>query len=206
MTMTQRLAALPGDDRRLLRSMAAAALLALAVGLLGGLLTALARAGFLDVAPGTGYRALTVHGVSAFFYWLFVAQAALLGFDEVLALARPVEPPGDRHLLPLVGQAPVGVVEDEGDLGEARRLAPGRAREDHVLHPLAAQRLGAHVAERPLDGVDDVALAAAVRADDGRDAVAELEHGPVAEGLEALQLEATNLHGAVRGSCDPGAA
>ena len=78
MTMTQRLAALPGDDRRLLRSMAAAALLALAVGLLGGLLTALARAGFLDVAPGTGYRALTVHGVSAFFYWLFVAQAALL--------------------------------------------------------------------------------------------------------------------------------
>ena len=78
--MTQRLAALRGGDRRLLRSMAAAALLALAVGLLGGLLTALARAGLLDVAPGTGYRALTVHGVSAFFYWLFVAQAALLGF------------------------------------------------------------------------------------------------------------------------------
>lgn len=76
--MIQRLAALPDGDRRLLSSMAAAALLALAVGLLGGLLTALARAGLLDVVPGTGYRALTVHGVSAFFYWLFVAQAALL--------------------------------------------------------------------------------------------------------------------------------
>lgn len=74
----QRLAALPRQDARLLRAMAGASLVALALGVLGGLLTALARAGFLDIIPNTGYRFLTVHGVSVFFYWLFVAQAALL--------------------------------------------------------------------------------------------------------------------------------
>ncbi len=74
----QRLAALPHADHRLLRSMAAVAMVALLVGILGGLATALARAGFVDMVPSTGYRFLTVHGVSIFFYWLFVAQAALL--------------------------------------------------------------------------------------------------------------------------------
>jgi len=74
----QRLAALPLADRRLLIAMAGVALVALAVGIVGGLAIALARAGFLDILPTTGYRFLTLHGVSIFFYWLFVAHAALL--------------------------------------------------------------------------------------------------------------------------------
>ena len=74
----QRLAALPLADRRLLIAMAGVALVALVVGIVGGLAIALARAGFLDILPTTGYRFLTLHGVSIFFYWLFVAQAALL--------------------------------------------------------------------------------------------------------------------------------
>jgi cytochrome c oxidase subunit 1 len=83
-TYGERFAALPAGDQRLLRTMSAAALAALALGILGGVLTALARAGFLDVVPNTGYRFLTVHGVSIFFYWLFIAQAALLlGFSAV---------------------------------------------------------------------------------------------------------------------------
>ena len=75
---TQRLTALPSADQRLLRAMAGAALVALVLGILGGLGTALARAGFLDITASTGYRSLTLHGVSIFFYWLFLAQAALL--------------------------------------------------------------------------------------------------------------------------------
>jgi cytochrome c oxidase subunit I len=74
----ERFTALPTLDRRLLIAMSAVSLVALALGILGGLLTALGRAGFLDMLPSTGYRFLTVHGVSIFFYWLFVAQAALL--------------------------------------------------------------------------------------------------------------------------------
>lgn len=74
----ERFAALPGSDRRLLQSMAAVALSALALGVLAGLATALVRGGVLPVTLSTGYRFLTVHGVNIFFYWLFTAQAALL--------------------------------------------------------------------------------------------------------------------------------
>jgi cytochrome c oxidase subunit I len=83
-TYTQRFQTLPGPDRRLLVVMSAVAFVALALGILGGLVSALARGGLLDIIPLTGYRFLTVHGVSIFFYWLFVAQAALLlGFSAV---------------------------------------------------------------------------------------------------------------------------
>jgi cytochrome c oxidase subunit 1 len=78
----QRIAGLPVADRRLLKSMAGVALLALVVGVLAGLATALVRGGFLVTFPRNGYRFLTLHGVSIFFYWLFTAQAALLlGFS-----------------------------------------------------------------------------------------------------------------------------
>lgn len=75
---TERFASLPPGDRRLLKSMATVALLALAIGIFAGLATALVRGGLLSALPVTGYRFLTVHGVSIFFYWLFVTQAALL--------------------------------------------------------------------------------------------------------------------------------
>ncbi|MDZ4093456.1 MAG: cbb3-type cytochrome c oxidase subunit I [Paracoccaceae bacterium] len=83
-SFTTRFTTLPARDRNLLLVLAAAALAALALGILGGLLTALARSGFLTVDPASGYRFLTVHGVSAFFYWLYLAQVALLlGFAAV---------------------------------------------------------------------------------------------------------------------------
>src|SRR5665647_2606883 len=75
---TERFASLPPGDRRLLKSMATVALLALAIGIFAGLATGLVRGGLLSALPVTGYRFLTVHGVSIFFYWLFVTQAALL--------------------------------------------------------------------------------------------------------------------------------
>ena len=85
-TIIHRLRSLPLQDRRLVIILAATALVALLIGLAGGVLTALVRAGFLPALPESGYRFLTVHGVSAFFYWLYFAQAALLlGF----AAARP---------------------------------------------------------------------------------------------------------------------
>lgn len=77
-TYPQRLAALPLTDHRLLRSMAAVALLALFIGVLAGVATALVRGGVLSVPMADGYRFLTVHGVSIFFYWLFTTQTALL--------------------------------------------------------------------------------------------------------------------------------
>lgn len=79
-----RLASLPATDRRLLLAMGGSALATLALGIVGGLLTALARGGMIDILPETAYRFLTVHGVGIFFYWLYLAQAALLlGFAAI---------------------------------------------------------------------------------------------------------------------------
>jgi cytochrome c oxidase subunit 1 len=77
-SITNRLANLPTADRRLLITAAVTALTALALGLLGGLMTALVRGGLMEAEAAAGYRFLTVHGVAAFFYWLSLAQTALL--------------------------------------------------------------------------------------------------------------------------------
>ena len=76
-SLTARISALPAADRRLVVLLSAAALLALALGIGGGFVTALMRAGFLVPQGDAGYRLLTFHGVSVFFYWLTFAQAAL---------------------------------------------------------------------------------------------------------------------------------
>jgi hypothetical protein len=64
---SDRLVALPQADRRLLKSMSAVALLALFIGILAGVATALVRGGLISVGIADGYRFLTVHGVGIFF-------------------------------------------------------------------------------------------------------------------------------------------
>lgn len=68
----------PAQDKALLRSLLAAALGALAFGVVAGAVVAATRAGSAAPAPENGYRLLTSHGTAAFFYWLYFAQAALL--------------------------------------------------------------------------------------------------------------------------------
>ena len=58
-----------------------------------------------------------------------------------------------------------------------RRLSVG-AGENHVFHRFAAQLLDALLAHHPADGVDHVALAAAVGADDRGDAGRKLDDWP----------------------------
>ena len=81
---------LPRGDRRLLAGLVGAALLALALGIVFGALTGLVRAGVFVPDPETGYRLLTLHGATIFFYWLYFAQAALL---LALAAAQRGGPP-----------------------------------------------------------------------------------------------------------------
>jgi cytochrome c oxidase subunit I len=69
---------LPASDRDLLTALVASALAALALGVVFGASTGLVRAGLLEADPERGYRAMTAHGVSVFFYWLYFGQAALL--------------------------------------------------------------------------------------------------------------------------------
>jgi len=86
------------------------------------------------------------------------------------------------------------VVERERDLGHRRRSARLAAGEDHVLHRLAAQVLGALLPHAPPDRVDDVALPATIRPDDTRDRLADLDHCPIAERLEADDFDPLDSH------------
>ena len=132
---------------------------------------------------------------------LDVAQAGGAPVDEVFAFARAVEAARDGdlgvlgrvsafHGLELVGRVfvvDVGIHQGHGDVGHAEGLAVARSGEDDVFHAGAAEALGGLLAEHPTDGIADVALAAAVRADDGGDAFpVEAQLGAVAEAFESL--------------------
>ena len=113
--------------------------------------------------------------------------------EQVLRLPVPVEPPADRDLAP--GYRHLTLVrEREEGLGQSERTAGGGPVEDHVLHPLAPQRLRALLTEGPAQGIGDVRLAAAVRTDDGGDAREDLELRPVDEGLEAEERDRQKPH------------
>ena len=77
-TLVERLAGMSRSDRLLIGSMFAFALATLALGIAYGVAMALARGGAVAFLPETAYRVLTVHGTTAFFYWLYAAQAAIL--------------------------------------------------------------------------------------------------------------------------------
>ena len=117
-----------------------------------------------------------------------VAQADPLLVEQVVVLAGAVEPPAELEDAEVDRQEPVGVVEDERHVGHAERRSLVGAGEDHVLG-LAAAKRPALLAERPAEGVGEVALAGAVRSDDRADPAAELDDRPLGEGLEALEPE-----------------
>ena len=117
-----------------------------------------------------------------------------LAVDVKLALAGAVIAAGDHHLAELHREAPVGVVHHQGHLAEALGAAAGRAAEDDVFHLAAPEGLGALLPQDPADGVHDVALAAAVGADDGGDAPAEVHERLVRKGFETLDLDGLEEH------------
>jgi len=91
------LASAPSGDKTLLKALLASALATLAFGVVVGSIVALTRGGALAPAVENGYRLLTSHGVAAFFFWLYFAQAALLlglamthGRDRPALALRPL--------------------------------------------------------------------------------------------------------------------
>lgn len=110
--LRRRLRALAAGDRRTILAFVVASLAPLGLGLAFGLLVALARGGLVAFDPETAYRLLTLHGTSAFFWWLYLAQVALMvafaaGESSAGLSARPLILAG---LVVLV----VGMVLSEG--------------------------------------------------------------------------------------------
>src|SRR5205085_6967703 len=122
-----------------------------------------------------------------------VPQARDATIEQVLALARSVEPTAHRDLTPRHRQRSL-VRERQLDFGEANRLTRGRTVKDQVFHATAAQRFRALLAERPPHRLRDVALAAAIGADDSRDAGQDLHDDLLAERLETLERDGFQAH------------
>ena len=117
-----------------------------------------------------------------------VAQPDALLVQQVFVLAGAIQPPPELQDLEVDRQQAVAVVDDEGHVGHALRRALLRAGPDHVLGLARAER-AALLAERPAERVGEVALAAAVRADDRADPAAELDVRALGERLEAVQAK-----------------
>ena len=127
-----------------------------------------------------------------------VPESAHPAVHEVLALAVSVEASRDHALRGPVGALAVQAGDPQVDLGHRQGLAGLATGEDHVAHGAAAEALGALLSEDPGDGVGDIALPAAVRADDPGHAGLEIELLLVAERLEAGDLDPFQAHDSPR--------
>ena len=85
-----------------------------------------------------------------------IAQPARLAVDQVFPFTAAVDTPGDVDPGRFDRQVFLVVIENQGGFGRIHRppLAASRALEDHIGHFLAAQALGALLAQDPLDRVD----------------------------------------------------
>ena len=117
---------------------------------------------------------------------LDIAEADLGVVDQELGVAAAVHAAGDFDLGEVEGEPAVAVVEGDADLGEAGGGAVIGAGEDDVLEAASAHLAGGSFAHDPADGVHDIGLTGAVRADDGGDARVDVEDGSRGERLVAL--------------------
>ena len=127
-----------------------------------------------------------------------VAPPAARAVQEVLAGAVAVDEAAHRDLgvaRPGAAEAAFGVVEHQFDAGLADGLARRRTAEDHVAHRLAAQARGRRLAHHPAHGVDDVGLAAAVRAEDADEVRTQVDRDGIDEGLESGEAYPGQAHG-----------
>ena len=123
-----------------------------------------------------------------------VEAADGLAVEQVVAVARAVEPAHDRELAARDADAAVAVVEHQLDLADAARRVLLGAREEHVLARLRADLAGRLRCHGPLQRVGDVRLARAVRPDDDGDPALEAQLDRIAERLEAAQTDRAQVH------------
>jgi len=128
-----------------------------------------------------------------------VAGSRILAVDLVGAAGVPLDAPRDVELVVLVELrrgVEGGVVDAERHLRPGPGGAGGGPREDHVLHPLAAHRLGRGLAHHPAQSFEQVGLAAAVGPHDARETRRDHQLRRVDEALKALKTQSREQHGA----------
>ncbi len=117
--------------------------------------------------------------------------------DGILGFAGAKQAAGDHDLAEIAvfrRTAAIFVIEGDRNLSHAGCRQAIAAGEDHILHLMAAQVTGALLAHGPAQGVDDIGLAAAVRADDRRDAGIKFHGRLLGEGLKPNHFKAFEAH------------
>ena len=131
---------------------------------------------------------------------LHVARPHVLAADLVGRPRVAGDPAHDVELVIVVetrrGQA-VAVVHRQHDLGMGAGRTAGGAGKDHVLHPLATHGGGAVLAHDPAQCLEQVRLAAAVRADHAGQPLADDQVGRVHEAFEAVQSQTVEAQAVV---------
>ncbi len=125
---------------------------------------------------------------------LDIAQTARRLVQLVLAGAVAEDAAGNHDLVVGGAHFRLAIAERQGDLGHAERGAGIGAGKDDVLHLTTAQGFGRLLAEDPANRVENVALTAAIRADDGGDALVEFKRGAIRERLKTDDVERLQVH------------
>ena len=117
-----------------------------------------------------------------------VFQTNCRGVDAVFAFAGAIELTGDGHLVAVHVEGAIAVVEAEGNKGVARWFSLVGAEEDNILHLFSAKTADRLLTHDPAHRIGNVALSAAVRANNGGDTLIEIQRRFFREGLEAMNL------------------
>ncbi len=126
-----------------------------------------------------------------------VEQATGGFIDQIFAVTVSVKTAGyhDFSIIFICGGADLGaVVEDDGDLRHAVRLAALAAAEDDIFHRATTQLAGVLFTHDPADGVDDIAFPAAVRSNHTGDSVSKVDADFIDERFKSDDVETLDLH------------
>ena len=123
-----------------------------------------------------------------------IPQPAGQAVDHVFALTAAVKTPGYCDLVIRDRQDMVRIVQRNRHIGKAQGPPQLGAGKNDILHGMSPQLFDLLLAQNPADRVGDIALAAAVGADDGRDPVMEFELYFVCEGFKSLYFYTFKIH------------
>lgn len=118
-----------------------------------------------------------------------ILQPAARAIDVKLALPTAVKTAGHNHFAEIHRQGAV-ISKEQGNLRYAQGLTGGRTGEDDIFGLGAAQVADILLPEHPADGIGNIALAAAVRADDSCYPLVKIYGYLICKGLKSISLQA----------------
>src|SRR5713226_8647959 len=104
-----------------------------------------------------------------------VTQSNATSIDQILAVARPMQAASYHYLREFEREPPFGVVKNDADLRQAGRRPLASPRKNDVFELSKTECAGGLFSQDPAKGIGQIALAAAIRPNDGSDPRSELK-------------------------------